>query len=226
MKRLGRIRMRILAAILLGVGLSLLIFLNIMSRRSIGQINQSFTSIYNDRLIPATDIFYIMENLYKKRLTMEKFLFSGDSKKDLSYKDIKMYDQSIDSLILLYEKTYLVDNEFKCLNEFKIAISDYSRVENEILLLIQNGSIAEAKHIFESKGSDSFSSLINNLHDLTLIQSSEGEEIIKSSQTMLSDVRISSSLETAVVLLIIIAVQLVMLTTRKLNFPYQKFNLN
>ncbi|CAN5177469.1 hypothetical protein BH23BAC1_BH23BAC1_47470 [soil metagenome] len=226
MKVLGKIRMRFMAAILLCVGLVLLIFLNIMERRNIGQIDKFFTSIYNDRLIPATDIFYIMENLYNKRLTMEKYLFSEENLPGFTYEDLKIYDNSIDSLIVLFEKTYLVANEYKCLNNFKMAVSDYSKVENNILLLINTGSTEEAQKIFKTRGSDTFSAMIKNLHELTIIQSSVGEEIIKSSQTMLSHVNIGSKLEIVLVIFIVVAVQLIIATRKNLNFPYQKFNLN
>ena len=56
----------------------LVIVSNLIARKNITEMNRSVTSIYKDRLIPATNIFYLTENLYRKRLAMEEFLTNGN----------------------------------------------------------------------------------------------------------------------------------------------------
>jgi hypothetical protein len=226
MKGLGSNSKKILAAFAVSVGLILLIFLNLLERKKLDQINNSFSSIYNDRLIPATDIFYIMENLYSNRLGMEKYMLSEIKHQELFFRNFSENRKSIDSLILQYENTYLVANEYRFLYDFKNTLLQYSKLENEMVLLVQNGSIREAHQIFEYNAALHFQKLISNLHELALIQTSEGGEIIKSFQGNLNDANIGSQLEIAVVLLIVIAVQVFLITTRKVKFPIQKFHLN
>jgi hypothetical protein len=106
------IQQKLKAAMLLGGIMVLIILATLLSRYNMQGIDRSFSSIYQDRLIPATTIIYLTENLYGKRVSLEKHLFEQDAQSAERVKVVLNHrNQSIDSLIRVFEKTYLVDQE-------------------------------------------------------------------------------------------------------------------
>lgn len=214
-------------ALLLGCILLVIILSTIVERINMGDINESFTSIYNDRLIPATEIFYLTENLYSKRLLMEKFLSSADENRTGKLRQhINMHNQNIDSLIVEYEKTYLVDSESKCLTTFKTTVSDYANLEQSVMELSKNGSKATGLEIFENQGEALFQKTIQNLHQLTQIQSKVGKELIADSQSAMASTNILFNLQIALALIICVIIQILLLTSKVIKQQKQPFHLN
>src|SRR5690349_944831 len=100
------IREKLKAAFLLGGIMVMIILGNLFSRHNMEGIDKSFSSIYQDRLIPATTIIYLTENLYTKRLSLEKFVLSKEVKSPEEIRtQLQMNNNSIDSLVQIFEKT-------------------------------------------------------------------------------------------------------------------------
>jgi hypothetical protein len=214
-------------ALLLGCILLVIILSTILERSNMSDINESFTSIYEDRLIPATEIFYLTENLYSKRLLMEKFLSSHeDNQPEELQQNINMHNQNIDSLIVEYEKTYLVDSESKWLTSFKNTVSDYAQLEQSVMKLNKNGSRAIGLKIFENQGEALFQKTIQNLYQLTQIQSKVGKELIADSQSAMASTNILFNLQIALALIICVIIQILLLTSKVIKQQKQPFHLN
>ena len=227
MKWVFAIQQKQKVALLLGCILLVIILSTIVERINMSDINESFTSIYKDRLIPATEIFYLTENLYKKRLLMEKFLTSADENQTGELRQhINIHNQNIDSLIVEYEKTYLVDSESKCLATFKTTVSDYADLEQSVMELSKNGSKATGLETFESQGAALFQKTIQNLHQLTQIQSKVGKELIADSQSAMASTNILFNLQIALALVICIIIQVLLLTSKVIKQQKQPFHLN
>ncbi len=62
-----------IAIFLFGV-MACTILIRLLEDKSIKEMNNAFISMYNDRLIPATDLFYLAENLYAKRYLLESMI--------------------------------------------------------------------------------------------------------------------------------------------------------
>jgi hypothetical protein len=71
------IQRKMRAMLLLGGIMLVVIMGTMLSQHNVEGLGESSASIYNDRLIPATTIIYITENLYSKRLTLEDHLFNN-----------------------------------------------------------------------------------------------------------------------------------------------------
>ncbi|CAG5003997.1 hypothetical protein DYBT9275_03276 [Dyadobacter sp. CECT 9275] len=183
------IQQKLKAAFLL-TGIMLAIILGtLVSRQNIKGINKSFSSIYQDRLLPTTTIIYMTENLYGKRLTLERYLLSGQ---DMPVGDLKErlqhHNAKIDSLVTSFEGTYLVDQEAKSLVALKNRMNEYALLEKMILNFYTSGHYEEGKKLFEGAGASTFQSTIMNLNELTTIQSSVGQELIKESKSDIANV--------------------------------------
>ena len=47
-------------------------------RSNLSHLNASFSSIYEDRLLPATYVFHLTDHLYQKRLVLESYFNNKD----------------------------------------------------------------------------------------------------------------------------------------------------
>lgn len=227
------IQQKFKAAILLGGIMALIIGATLISRYNVEGIDESFSSIYKDRLVPATTILYLTENLYRKRLSLENYLYSEAQQPPVHVKaQLRARDRSIDSLIRLFEKTYLVDEEAKSLSGFKSQIGDYAKLENRVLALCAAGSFAEAKLLFSTPGSTAFENTILNLNELAAIQSTIGKDLVKASKVnvasfgIISFLQISLAIITGLVVIILIRNSQIIQKPGSNSKKSQYFNLN
>lgn len=227
------IRQKMKAALLLGGIMIFIILGSLIARYNMEGINKSFSSIYKDRLIPATTIIYLAENLYGKRLSLEKFLLSDDVRtSEQIASGLKTYDDRIDSLINVFEKTYLVDDEATSLAAFKNRVSEYVLLETMILNLYASGHKSAGKELFEGAGASTFQTTINNLNELTSIQENVGKELMRESKSDMASFGLISFLQIALAVIIGLIVLVLIQNSMIINKPKltkdkeSRFNLN
>jgi hypothetical protein len=221
------IREKMKIAFLLGAVMLLIAFTTVMERRNIESISKSFSSIYYDRLIPATDIFYLTENLYTKRLLMENFLYTNNALPvDVLRKQLGERSVAIDNLIVKFEKTLLVGNESVSLQEFKRRAEHYKQVEAKILDNITHESRESARHLYETEGKDDLHHTIRHLEELTKIQSSVGLSLIDNSKDIVSSSQVVLTLQIAMAVVIGLMVQALVLASKAINIDSNNFNMN
>lgn len=222
------IRQKLKVAILLFSIMLLIIVTILVSRKNINHISESFNSMYNDRLIPATDIFYLAESLYSKRLLMENYL-NSTLKKNVEQLQQKLdkHNRATDSLILEFEKTYLVDDESQILKDFKNKTKTYTAFENDIINLSISQSKEEALQKFNETGEEIFRCTIDNLVQLTQIQSSVGKKLTDASQSGASNIKTLYSVQMILVFVIGAMVQALIFASKSLRAgKEQKYRLN
>lgn len=218
-------KMRI-AVILAGI-MAVVIISNILVRRSIGDIDRSFTSIYNDRLMPATEIFYITENLYNERIVLEKHLWLGQHDDLHPGTDIIRYNVSIDSILVEFEKTYIVPNEALCLKKFKKSREEYKTIEQQVISLSHAGRSKQAIELFENEGVAAMTQTIKNLHELIDIQSQIGGELLNDSHHIVASANMLSFLEAGVAIVLGLIVHILILSSKAFHKKAkQPFHLN
>lgn len=212
----------LLAGIMLLIGLT-----NVMERRNMKNLDRSFSSIYYDRLIPATDIFYLTSNLYKRRMLMEQFLFTGQtaSLNDLR-KDLGNHSDSIMYLISKFEKTLLIKEESVYLTEFKRRVLHYNGVETRILDVWTQQSPQHARQLYEREGKNDLLSTIQYLEELTRIQSSVGLDLIQNSKGIASSSDTLMTLQIVVALIIGLLIHALIAASKITQQKNENFNLN
>ncbi|SKB52499.1 MCP four helix bundle domain-containing protein [Dyadobacter psychrophilus] len=227
------IQQKMKAALLLGGIMALIILATLLSRRNMEGIDKSFSSIYQDRLIPATTIIYLTENLYGKRLSLEEYLLTkGAGNKSEIKAQLSAHNQNIDSLIGAFEKTYLVDEEAKSLTAFKTEVLRYEALEKSVLNLCSSGAQEEGRKLFAGAGSNTFKNTITNLNELTNIQSSIGKDLMKESKSDIASFGIISFLQIGLAVVIGLMLLVLIQNSAIINKPKitgeknQYFNLN
>jgi CHASE3 domain sensor protein len=204
----------------------LIILTNLWERKNIHDMNTSVTSIYDDRLVPATDLFHLTEQLYKKRFLLENFLITDGGNHEKLKWELEKHDEKIETLIGKYEQTYLVDQESKSLQELKKKITAYKDMENTVIET-SNHSKELAFKVYQAQGESSLISVINPLIKLTDIQAAVGGELIKSSKGILANAQMLSTLQIILAIITgIVAIILIISSTIVNNQKSEKFNLN
>lgn len=226
MKWTFAIQQKLKAALLLGVLITLIIVTTILERKQIEHVDKYANSMYLDRLIPATDFFYLSEKLYNKRLRIETYFAGNEQDTRQLEAELTAYDNNIDSIILEYEKTYLVNQESLYLKNFKKLLLAYQVVEQSVIALCENSSKQAGQELYESQGKPLLSSILKDLHRLTEIQTKVGHELVEGSRGIVASAQLLSTLQIAVAIVIGILLQALVFSSKSISVTEENANLN
>ncbi|RZK50105.1 MAG: hypothetical protein EOO99_02650 [Pedobacter sp.] len=200
-----------------------IILIRVLEDKSVKELNKSVASLYDDRLIPATDLFYIAENLYAKRYLLNNIIENQD---DAAYiaaiKKLGGHDDRVKGLMEKYEKTFLTTTEKQQIELLKKHLKSYNSLEGEILK--KRGNLDE--DVYAKRNDSLFNGLINQLTTLTHIQKAVGEELIQNSKFEASNSKIYSNIQFALATVIGILIVAVISTTNEPRVTPRDYNQN
>lgn len=173
------IKYKIKAAILLLVIMATILLGNLYERKNFNTLDQSISSIYQDRLIPATYIYELSNHLYEKRLLQEHYA-EYDHKR--LHAKVAEHDAAINNLLSDYEKTYLTEEESLHWTSLKSALFNYNKQYGIALANIRN----EVPGINSKQLTDNFNDMMVELDALSNIQAGVGRNIEKDSHAIVT----------------------------------------
>ncbi|ETZ21219.1 MCP four helix bundle domain-containing protein [Pedobacter sp. V48] len=222
------IKQKMKIAMLLFCIMACTILIRFLEDKSVKSMNESFVSMYNDRLIPATDLFYVAENAYAKKSMIEDFLNTYEQSFNAAVfkEQLASYNKAIDSLIKKYEKTFLVKQEKEKLIVLKDGLESTGKIEDQIMTFADKRDISSARKLYSQEGRASSKGTIQKLSELMRIQTQVGEELIKDSAFMVSGSKLYSTLQVALAILIGILIVGIVFTSNVVKINNDKFNLN
>ena len=183
--------------------------------------------MYNDRLIPATDLFFIAEKVSSKMLLMEDALFiSNNFNLPILSKKIAGSNHTIDSVIKKYESTYLVKEERALLSELKSLLIFNKILERRILKSTSAKGFADAKKLYQNKGKESSIKVHQILSKLIKLQSQVGLGLVKDSDFLFSGSKIYSALQIALAIVIGILICSIVFTSNVVEIRNDKYKMN
>lgn len=215
-------------AILLFLIMACTILIRLLEDRSIKNMEKAFASLYNDRLVPATDLFYISEKLYAKRFLLETFVYSDQNKlsaQQLNAK-LKTYDKHIDTLLAKYEQTFLVKNEKNHLTELKAKLLENKIIEKNMLLNANSLDKTALRRLYDSNAEKSFLDISNTLSQLTKVQTVVGEQLKEKSQKIVRGTNLYSTLQLLIAIVIGALIVSILAASNVMNIRNDNFNLN
>lgn len=165
---------------------------NRLDKRRFDRLNQSLTTVYEDRLV-AKGYLYKLNSIFIKQ---EKVLLSDT----ISLKNLEE-QKKIEQLIADYRATKLTNEERSTFNELQ---KEYEKLKR---LTVQHSESNSANT--KSKIKLQLNHIQNNLDDLAEIQLSEGESLTRFAQSSFDTSDTMSKIEIAVILLIGIVVQFI-----------------
>lgn len=221
MKGFFQIRNKFKICCVLIVIIVLVLLNNLRSRKNISRLDESVSSIYQDRLLPATYLYEISNRLYQKRLMLEEK--AGLPEDWMARKTAR--DGEIDSLVQAYDSTYLTKNEQTLWLRFKEQLQRYSRLESASFTLATGpGGLSVDGEVSLDEG---FRQTVTLLNNLTEIQVGEGKNLQTGSHNIASGSVLSSHLEmTLLIVLGVMAVILLSMSDKHILNPDQKPGLN
>lgn len=198
------------------------LLIRFLEDKSVTKINESFISMYNDRLVPATDLFFIAENLYHKNAILQDAFSDNEPLQLNSISKINKHNRKIDSVINKYELTLLVKQEKTFLNDLKNALNVQQQLEDKMLGLAGD----EGKEIYDSNGRNAAAQSLEKLSALIKIQSKVGDELIKDSKIFVSGTKIYSTFQGVLAVIIGIMIVSIISASNMIKIQNDKFNLN
>lgn len=213
---------RIKLATILSVFMVIMIVIDYWQTQKIQKIHNNFSSIYSDRLVPATELHFIANQLYDKQMLFGQVNSTQQPSKEL-LEQIKSKNTLIDSLLYEYEKTYFVAKEHQYLTHFKQNLSNQKSLENKILVMDKSEVLSQE---IQNKQRKLFLTLTNDLNDLAKVQTTVGQELIYESNLQFAGSQLIFNLR--MILIIIVGVfAFVLAKSVKINKnTNQPFHLN
>lgn len=221
MKWAYSIQQKFKAALLLAIVCAVILITNLLGRHHMDKLNNSFSSVYEDRLVAASYIYMISDHLYQKKLTLDHR--SKLTNFDLRSK-IDSHNDSISELLLFYEKTFLTEEEAACLKEFKTNVAALQSLEWQYF----SPSVHEVPQTnTHNLFNEYFALAVTNLHQLSHIQIKEGKALKDQSQRIFYGSYLLTNFEMVILLCIAVILQIIVIASRPIvSRKWQQGNLN
>lgn len=162
-----------LAALLLVITFSLLAS-KLAEDHFVEDLREDCTSLFNDRLIPATTLFHLSDAVYRNRDALLQHLRepSADAAKSVDYV-LGQQDAVIEHHIDTIERTYLVEAETQWLRKLRDSLLGYSKLERDLLSRQAAGVRVDGTPELDA----AFDELRTELQNLTRVQQVVGQEL-------------------------------------------------
>lgn len=198
----------------------------LLESRNVNNINRSVISIYTDRLIPATDIFFLAEHFYTKRTKLEGYLKSNPTSAAEINAQLKYHNAKIEILINKFEKTYLVEEESALFTNLKRSLNKYAMLENQIVEQSLHNGIPASIKTLEDKAHPVHDQAIGQLSQLTKIQSTVGTALLNKVKKDTAKSDLISNLQLIVCIVTGLLIVAIIFAAKMTSGREEKFNLN
>lgn len=225
MKWAFAIQRKIRLAIALAIMMLLIILLSLWESYNVNKISKSFRSIYEDRLIPAVDLYLISGHIQNKRNKLVSFLFTDKISVEEIKNVLSLENKQLDTLINKYEKTYLVKAETNHLQNLKKNLKIFERDE----LLLINASLDNkefAKNLYLNTTINFYENIDQDLILLTQVQTQIGKELLAESSKSQSSSSLISQLQIVVAIILGLIIMILIITDKQVILKQEKYNLN
>lgn len=203
------VKYKLKVASALALILGLILFSILSGRQRFADLNQSVSSIYQDRLMPSTYIFEITDHLYQKRLLQEEALRQNSN---MPAEKCNAHNTAIASLIKRFENTVLTAEEKQSLDQFKNYLHVYDNIEKQVLSRTDNSPIPKDMTY-------AFNNAMNCLGSLSKIQAGEGMHLTKDSKSIINGTVTTANFEVALLIVLGLYALVLLSVSDKVLFP-------
>ncbi|TDN86393.1 chemoreceptor-like protein with four helix bundle sensory module [Salegentibacter sp. 24] len=204
----------------------LLLITEFIEKRSLKSIDEDFSSLYQDRLLPASQMYELSELLHEKRMLFENISDDREFIAELNIEEINTYNNQIDQILLEYGKTYLVEREELYFADFKRNYEEYLLLESTILQNLKEKDFSTANYLINRNANDYFKTLNLNLHNIASIQPEVGQQLMAHYKSSSGITSLLYYFKIALTILIGVFVLRLLGLEQLLRQPKQKFELN
>ena len=119
-------RNKLKLAVALAAVAFLLLLLKFYEQEQMESMDKSFLSIYADRLVPATAIYDMRENLHQKHELLHSMLTAESPDVPAMADSIQARNTVLNDLLTAYKKTYFLPRETDYLHGFEAQLMAYN----------------------------------------------------------------------------------------------------
>lgn len=205
------IRNKTTAAVLLMVILGLTMLTNLLQRKRFKELEYSFSSIYEDRLMAESYLFHLYVDLKKEQDILQMLSDRGLNYGERNEMDKDRADR--DAIMAKYAVTYLTPDEQVKFDSLQTILGNINQLEQKIESTESHEAIPDQLIQAHNEATTQAFNTISNLSD---IQTSEGELLRKRTrQIILGSVSISQ-FEMTILIVIAIVIQGLIFSSRTL----------
>ncbi len=212
--------------LLLSAFFALLLITEFIEKRSLKSIDQDFSSLYQDRLLPASQIYELSEILHEKRMLFENIKDNGEYNAAFNLNEIKTYNSKMDQVLQDYSQTYLVEREEVYFEDFQKHYKEYLVLENTILENLREEDFTTASYLINKNANDYFKVLNLDLHNIASIQPEVGQQLMAHYKSSSGITSLLYYFKIALTILIGVFVLRLLGLEKLLRQPKQQFELN
>lgn len=185
---------------------------NLLERQSFQKISETFTEVYNDRLVVEGYIFTISERLFHIQKLIDHCNLDYDYSRVIN--EIADHEAQILSVVTEFEATNLTEQEASYLGDFKTIIVNDLNIKNYDLLYSDTEGVNREQVL---KYDQKITQARKDLENLSKIQLEEGQKLISKAKVLINRSQIWAQFEVA--LLIILVIVMFFLLFRRSNAP-------
>ena len=225
MKWAFAIQRKIRLAIMLAVMMLFVILFSLLESYNINRITKSFNSIYEDRLIPAADLFAIADEIDNNRNKLFTFLFTDNVSPVEIGKYFQDSNRTLDSLISKYESTFLIKEETNYLQNLKKNLRIYQRDEN-ILLSAAEIDKEAAKKLYLKTTVELHNDLEADLRQLIKVQTEVGRQLLAESEKSQASSTLITQLQLVITIILGLIIMILVVTGNQVKIRQENYKLN
>ncbi|MTI20232.1 hypothetical protein E1176_04295 [Fulvivirga sp. RKSG066] len=202
MKWIYSLKEKVKIALALAVVFLLVLMTNTINKNHFAELQESFTSVYKDRLLVENYIYKLSHELNTKRVNLFNHV-------NASY-NLTKANERIDALITNFENTLLTEDEAKLLDGFVEHVERLKQIETAY---IKNDDDAATYRALQKQ----FNLLNNDLSLLSDIQLEEGERLLESSNNIVATNHWYAQLEIILLISIGLVIQALIFASKSLK---------
>ena len=224
MHLLSRIHYKARPVLLFLVVMLVMLGSSLVEQHLMRDLNNSVSSLYQDRLLPATGLFQLNDLMHIKRQALESYLADpSGARHPHTLRQLADHNRQIASLLKRHEVTYLVPDEAQVFRSLQSRVDRYNALETQLLAAAYPVAKAQAGALTQQ-----FGRIHADLSQLNEIQQRVGQEVSRDARVTEGNATLLSTLEVAVLLFFALAIQYALLRDRHPLVPknLQNFRLN
>lgn len=195
-------------ALLLSVVFISLFIKNMIDKHNITTLGETFSSVYEDRLLAESYIYKFSAHIYQKKILINECASNADI---AQYKSmLKFHDNAIEKLIQDFGHTKLTQEEALVFSKFKKTLQENRRLEDTHLYQVDYEThIKEVRSILNK----SFLATSNQLNELSNIQLLEGEKLNQTSKKIVVGSATENTFELSLLIIVGVLVHVLIFTS-------------
>ncbi|MDN3670960.1 MCP four helix bundle domain-containing protein [Echinicola jeungdonensis] len=190
---------------------------NILDEEKVSDLTASFSTFYEDRLLPESYIFQLSDKLYQKQLIIQQLQQPSDFL--LEKEKYQSHNEFIDSILVEFENTLLTENEAVYLSDLKENILHLKLIEE----ILAKPDLKQERFLLAKKHSKAtLNQAKDNLSKLSDVQLAVGKALNDYSQKIRSGSLVLTRFEMAILVVLALLINALIFSSETVKSKFRQ----